>query len=98
MHELDLGCTLNNDRRVSVLTDAPISFGTIPREHWAQPEWIDEERAQEARRRMGSDRMHFIPYGGTPQLSKHPTLSSTSDIYGIREPRVSHSNYSVHDQ
>ncbi|KAN0133777.1 glycosyl transferase [Lactarius tabidus] len=51
--------------RVSVLTDAPISFGTIPREHWVQPEWIDEEKAQEARRRMGSDRIHFIPYGGS---------------------------------
>lgn len=50
---------------VSVLTDAPISFGTIPREHWVQPEWIDEEKAQEARRQMGSNRIHYIPYGGS---------------------------------
>lgn len=39
-------------RRVSVLTDAPISFGLIPREHWFQPDWIDESRATEGRRRM----------------------------------------------
>ncbi|KAH9050757.1 glycosyltransferase family 15 protein [Lactarius hengduanensis] len=51
--------------RVSALTDATVSFGTIPREHWVQPEWIDEDRAQEARRQMGMDRAHFIPYGGS---------------------------------
>ena len=78
--ELDLQY---NDRRVSVLTDAPVSFGTIPREHWVQPEWIDEERAQEARRQMGiqmgMDRAHLIPYSGTSQCLKCSTSSFTSD-------------------
>lgn len=39
-------------RRVSVLTDAPIHFGQIPKEHWFQPDWIDENKAREGRLRM----------------------------------------------
>ncbi|KAG6866925.1 hypothetical protein C0991_003841 [Blastosporella zonata] len=39
-------------RRVSVLTDAPISFGLIPKEHWFQPDWIDETKARDGRTRM----------------------------------------------
>jgi len=81
--ELDLQYTSIDDRRVSALTDAPVSFGTIPREHWVQPEWIDEERAQEARRQMGMDRAHFIPYGGTSQCLKYST--SLYDILGSLE-------------
>ncbi|KAF9052644.1 glycosyltransferase family 15 protein [Panaeolus papilionaceus] len=38
--------------RIQVVTSAPISFGLIPREHWQQPAWIDEERAAEARTHM----------------------------------------------
>ncbi|KAG6890686.1 hypothetical protein C0995_005058 [Termitomyces sp. Mi166 len=39
-------------RRVSVLTDAPISFGLIPREHWFQPDWIDEHKAKAGRAKL----------------------------------------------
>jgi alpha 1,2-mannosyltransferase len=39
-------------RRVSVLTDADVSFGLIPRENWVQPDWIDEPRAQEGRNKL----------------------------------------------
>ncbi|KAG1753470.1 glycosyltransferase family 15 protein [Suillus lakei] len=39
-------------RRVSVLTDADVSFGLIPREEWVQPDWIDEGRAQEGRNKL----------------------------------------------
>ncbi|OAX44677.1 glycosyltransferase family 15 protein [Rhizopogon vinicolor AM-OR11-026] len=39
-------------RRVSVLTDADVSFGLIPRESWVQPDWIDESRAQEGRNKL----------------------------------------------
>ncbi|KAF9005662.1 glycosyltransferase family 15 protein [Cyathus striatus] len=39
-------------KRVTVLTDAPISFGLIPKEHWYQPEWIDENRARNGRLSM----------------------------------------------
>jgi len=53
-------------RRVSVLTRAPISFGLIPKEHWFQPDWIDEERARAGRQKMMAQR---IIYGGKLQLS-----------------------------
>lgn len=39
-------------RRVSVLTDADVSFGLVPHEHWVQPDWIDEGRAQEGRNKL----------------------------------------------
>jgi len=40
--------------RVSVLTDAPVSFGLIPKQHWFQPQWIDEERAKRGRSELKS--------------------------------------------
>ncbi|KAG9318504.1 glycolipid 2-alpha-mannosyltransferase-domain-containing protein [Chiua virens] len=49
-------------RRVSVLTNAPISFGVIPHEHWHQPDWIDEKRAREGRDRLVKQN---IIYGGS---------------------------------
>ncbi|KAJ3786260.1 glycosyltransferase family 15 protein [Lentinula aff. detonsa] len=48
--------------RVSVLTRAPIFFGLIPKEHWFQPEWIDEDRARAGRQKMMAQR---IIYGGS---------------------------------
>ncbi|KAF8827336.1 hypothetical protein HHX47_DHR5000548 [Lentinula edodes] len=33
-------------------SSAPISFGLIPKEHWYQPDWIDEEKATEGRAQM----------------------------------------------
>lgn len=44
-----------------MLTNAPVSFGVIPHEHWFQPDWIDEERAREGRDRLV--RQNII-YGG----------------------------------
>ncbi|KAJ3725938.1 glycosyltransferase family 15 protein [Lentinula raphanica] len=48
--------------RVSVLTRAPIYFGLIPKEHWFQPDWIDEDRARAGRQKMMAQR---IIYGGS---------------------------------
>ncbi|KAI9571530.1 glycosyltransferase family 15 protein [Boletus coccyginus] len=48
-------------RRVQVLTNAPVTFGVIPHEHWFQPDWIDEERAREGRDKLV--RQNII-YGG----------------------------------
>lgn len=49
-------------RRVSVLTDADVSFGLVPREHWVQPDWIDEGRAQEGRNKLVRQ---GVIYGGS---------------------------------
>ncbi|KAJ7709891.1 glycosyltransferase family 15 protein [Mycena rosella] len=49
-------------QRVRVLTDAPMSFGVIPREHWVQPDWIDENRARQGRMKLMNQR---VIYGGS---------------------------------
>ncbi|KAG2349858.1 glycosyl transferase [Suillus weaverae] len=49
-------------RRVSVLTDANVSFGLVPREDWIQPDWIDEGRAQEGRNKLVRQ---GVIYGGS---------------------------------
>ncbi|KAF8628350.1 hypothetical protein AX15_003889 [Amanita polypyramis BW_CC] len=49
-------------RRVSMLTDAPVSFGLIPQEHWYQPDWIDEDRARRGRLQLMAQ---GIIYGGS---------------------------------
>lgn len=52
-------------QRVSVLTDAPISFGQIPREHWYQPDWVDEDKARNGRLKMMAQGIIYagsVPY------------------------------------
>ncbi|KAJ7723722.1 glycolipid 2-alpha-mannosyltransferase-domain-containing protein [Mycena olivaceomarginata] len=48
-------------RSIFALTKNKVEFGLIPKEHWYQPEWIDEERAR-ASRKMEEE--HVI-YGGS---------------------------------
>jgi len=48
--------------RVSIVTGALIEFGVIPKDHWYQPEWVDEERAKKGREKMEEER---IIYGGS---------------------------------
>ncbi|KAG6900885.1 hypothetical protein C0993_010003 [Termitomyces sp. T159_Od127] len=48
--------------RVSKLTDAKVEFGVIPREHWVQPDSIDEGRASAAREDMVKNN---VIYGGS---------------------------------
>ncbi len=38
-----------------------MEFGLIPHDHWFQPDWIDEDKATEARKKMVSQ---SIIYGG----------------------------------
>ncbi|KAG1827259.1 nucleotide-diphospho-sugar transferase [Suillus subaureus] len=58
----DVPFTTDFKRRVSVLTDADVSFGVIPRENWVQPDWIDEGRAQEGRNKLVRQ---GVIYGGS---------------------------------
>ncbi|KAF9467507.1 glycosyltransferase family 15 protein [Collybia nuda] len=48
--------------RVSVLSAAPMEFGHIPKDHWFQPDWIDEEKATKGRDQMVAEN---IIYGGS---------------------------------
>ncbi|KAI0934140.1 hypothetical protein AcW1_005758 [Taiwanofungus camphoratus] len=48
--------------RVQVITDSNVEFGLIPRDHWYQPDWIDEERASAARADMMRNQ---VIYGGS---------------------------------
>jgi alpha 1,2-mannosyltransferase len=47
---------------VSVLTNAPVSFGVIPAEHWYQPDSIDEAKAQAGRDDLVANN---VIYGGS---------------------------------
>ncbi|KIP04630.1 glycosyltransferase family 15 protein [Phlebiopsis gigantea 11061_1 CR5-6] len=48
--------------RVSNVISGPVEFGLIPREHWYQPEWVDEAKATAGRDKMVQDN---IIYGGS---------------------------------
>ncbi|KAK0197086.1 glycosyltransferase family 15 protein [Armillaria mellea] len=52
--------------RVSIISRASISFGLIPKEHWIQPDWIDEDRARLGRQKMMAQR---IIYAGEPAIA-----------------------------
>ncbi len=49
-------------RRTREVTDAPVSYGLIPRDHWYQPDSIDEEKATAAREQMVKNN---VIYGGS---------------------------------
>jgi len=48
--------------RVTELTDSDVQFGLIPRDHWYQPDWIDEKKATAAREDMIKNQ---VIYGGS---------------------------------
>jgi alpha 1,2-mannosyltransferase len=52
-------------RRVSLVASGPVHFGKIPRNHWYQPNWINETRAQEERHKMEEEEVIYgdsVPY------------------------------------
>ncbi|KAK7693374.1 hypothetical protein QCA50_002942 [Cerrena zonata] len=49
-------------KRITALTDAKVEFGKIPREHWFQPDWIDEDKATKSRENMVKNQ---VIYGGS---------------------------------
>ncbi|KAF9475371.1 glycosyltransferase family 15 protein [Pholiota conissans] len=52
----------NFKSHIATVVSSKVEFGLIPREHWYQPDWIDEKRASQARDRMQSEN---IVYGGS---------------------------------
>ncbi|KAJ7467978.1 alpha-1,2 mannosyltransferase KTR1, partial [Mycena latifolia] len=59
--------TLLNDeelhrRRVNAVASGPVSYGVVPKKHWAQPDWIDEDRATKGRQQLIAEN---AIYGGS---------------------------------
>ncbi|TRM66780.1 glycosyltransferase family 15 protein [Schizophyllum amplum] len=48
--------------RISNIVSGTAEFGLVPREHWVQPDWIDEDKASAARKKMEENN---IIYGGS---------------------------------
>ncbi|KAF8828151.1 hypothetical protein HHX47_DHR4000680 [Lentinula edodes] len=64
--------------RVLLETNAPVYFGLIPKEHWVQPAWIDEDKAEESRKRLKGQN---IIYGGAHLYPD--TILATKTILNI---------------
>lgn len=43
----------------SSLTNAETNYGIIPKEHWSYPQWIDVEKADRLRKKMGEDNILY---------------------------------------
>ncbi|KAF5376426.1 hypothetical protein D9615_008633 [Tricholomella constricta] len=46
-------------QRISSASGSKMEFGVIPKEHWYQPDWIDENRAKKERERMESEKVIY---------------------------------------
>ncbi|KIY72245.1 glycosyltransferase family 15 protein [Cylindrobasidium torrendii FP15055 ss-10] len=58
-------------RRMSVLTGFNTHFGVIPKEHWVQPDWIDEKKAEEGRRKLSQMR---VKYSGATNCARYRNM------------------------
>ncbi|KAJ7226807.1 glycosyltransferase family 15 protein, partial [Mycena pura] len=78
----------------TAVASGPVSYGTVPKEHWCQPDWNDEDRATKGRERLVSEN---DIYGGsvsyrnmcrfTSGFFKHPLLQNYRWYWRI-EPDV----------
>lgn len=57
--------------RIKELTDATVEFGVIPKEHWNQPDWVDEKKATASRDDMVKN---GVIYGGRPFSSSRISI------------------------
>ncbi|KAK7437616.1 hypothetical protein VKT23_018515 [Stygiomarasmius scandens] len=81
--------------RITAATSAPVSFGLIPREHWFQPDWVDEERASEGRRKMIAQKIIYassVPYRNMCRFNSgfffhHPLLQPYRYYWRV-EPNI----------
>jgi hypothetical protein len=69
--------------RISVLTSGETTFATVPKEHWVQPDWIDEEKASASRQKMVEEN---VIYGGSKpyrNMCRFNSGVSTSDGFTL---------------
>ncbi|KAJ3768038.1 glycosyltransferase family 15 protein [Lentinula raphanica] len=78
-------------------TSAPVSFGVIPHDDWFQPDWVDEERAKEGRRKMKEAGIIYadsVPYRNMCRFNsgfffKHPLLQPYKYYWRV-EPDINY--------
>lgn len=73
-------------RRVEELTDSTVKYGLIPREDWVQPDWIDEEKAADARKAMVKNN---VIYGGEFWVQSWNSADAYSIIQAVSRMFVS---------
>ncbi|KAE9396066.1 glycosyltransferase family 15 protein [Gymnopus androsaceus JB14] len=81
--------------RITELTNAKVEFGLIPREHWYQPDSIDEEKASAARQSMVKNNVIYggsVPYRNMCRFNsgffyRHPLLDQYKYYWRV-EPSV----------
>ncbi|KAJ3877618.1 glycosyltransferase family 15 protein [Lentinula edodes] len=73
--------------RVMLETNAKVYFGLIPKEHWVQPAWIDEEKAEESRRRLTEQK---VIYGGS---SSYRNMCRFNSGYFFQHPLLQQFKY-----
>ncbi|KAL0568552.1 hypothetical protein V5O48_013431 [Marasmius crinis-equi] len=64
--------------RVSNVITSSVEYGLIPKEHWYQPDWIDEKKATASRKKMEQD---GVIYGGEPDVHFHCDVNFDPFLY-----------------
>ncbi|KAJ3893675.1 glycosyltransferase family 15 protein [Lentinula edodes] len=73
--------------RVMLETNAKVYFGLIPKENWVQPAWIDEEKAEESRKRLTEQK---VIYGGS---SSYRNMCRFNSGYFFQHPLLQQFKY-----
>ncbi|KAI1793681.1 glycosyltransferase family 15 protein [Ganoderma leucocontextum] len=71
--------------KMSSAISGPVSFGLIPKEHWYQPDWIDEEKAAAGRAQMEADN---VVYGGEISVVFYRNMCRFNSGFFYRHPLV----------
>ncbi|KAJ6595556.1 glycosyltransferase family 15 protein [Mycena vulgaris] len=82
-------------RNMTRLTNGSVSFGLIPKEHWFQPEWVDEDLARAGRDKMVAQDIIYagsVPYRNMCRFNSgfffHQPLLQPYRYYWRVEPDV----------
>ncbi|KAJ7214164.1 nucleotide-diphospho-sugar transferase [Mycena haematopus] len=76
-------------RRIRNLTPSRVDFGVIPKEHWYQPDWIDQDKARTAMARMQrmNVKYHNMCRYNSGFFFKHPLMQKYRWYWRV-EPNV----------
>lgn len=95
LNEDSLSQTFQQGIRTALPQGAVVEFGTIPKEHWSIPDWLDKQQVREGFERMKEENIQYADresyhhmcryYSGLFAL--HPLLSKY-DFYWRLEPGV----------